>query len=173
MRMVVLVGPKHSGKTAAGKALAALLRCNFFDLDDLVAERRGKTPRALYAESPEIFREAETAALEAFFREEAGRVPARVMAAGGGIIDNPGVMAIIEKTKGAVFVYLDVSAQTAWERISRAGELPPFLAGENPREIHRRLHERRAEAYRRFAPLAVEAEGKSPEEIASEIIKII
>ena len=173
MRTIVLVGPKHSGKTASGKALASLLRCAFFDLDDLVTERRGKTPRALYAESPQIFREAETAALEAFMREESGRVPARVLAAGGGIIDNPGAVAVLTKINGAIFVYLDISAQKAWERINRTGELPPFLAGENPCEIHRRLHERRAEAYRRFTPLAVEADGKSPEEIASEIINII
>ena len=173
MRIIILVGPKHSGKTAAGRALASILGCEFTDLDDLVTERCGKTPRALYAEGPLVFREAEAAALAAFIREKADHVPVRVMAAGGGIIDNPGAMAVLERIKEAVFVYLDISAQAAWERISRAGELPPFLAGENPRETHRLLHERRAEAYRRFTPLVVEAGDRNPEEIAAEIISII
>ena len=85
---ILLTGPKHSGKTSAGKELAKLLTCEFIDLDELVQRRTGKSPRQLFTESPETFRNAEAAALAEILggREECGTC--RVIATGGGIIDN-------------------------------------------------------------------------------------
>jgi shikimate kinase len=71
---------------------------------------------------------------------------------------------------------LDLSAETAWERIVRAGELPPFLRAESPgasREKHRDLHRRRGVIYRKSAALTVAAEGKSPGDIAGEIREML
>ncbi|MDR2435092.1 MAG: shikimate kinase [Treponema sp.] len=171
MEDIFLVGPKHSGKTSAGKALAALCSGRFIDLDGLIAERTGESPRSLYTEGPAVFRNAEAAALAALIGSET--LDARIIAAGGGLIDNPDAIALLENTKTATPVYLDVSVDTAWERINgeAGGELPPFLKTENPRETHRALHERRAAAYRKFARLTIEAERKSPEEIAGEILE--
>jgi shikimate kinase len=185
MRLIVLLGPKHSGKTSAGKALASLLSCDFIDLDDYIARRSGKSPRALYLEGPEIFRKTEAGALAALFESETMIPRARethsspssaeisqsvIIAAGGGIIDNPGALTLLQKNTKIVAVFLDVSAKTAWKRICKAEELPPFLRTENPEETHRFLHERRAAAYRQLASLVIEAEGKSPEKIAKEIM---
>jgi shikimate kinase len=70
-------------------------------------------------------------------------------------------------------VYLAVSAETAWERIrgeaEKTGELPPFLNTADPRETHRRLHERRAAAYGALADITVQGEGRSPGDIAQKI----
>ena len=169
MRFIVLVGPKHSGKTNAGKALALLLSCDFVDLDDLIAERSGKSPRALYGEGPDIFRKAEAGALGALLESErAGHSSALVIASGGGLVDNPDALSIMGRFPIAS-VFLDVSAQTAWTRIRAEGELPPFLRTENPEGTHRALHERRAAAYRQLASLVINADNKSPQEIAQEI----
>jgi shikimate kinase len=169
MRFIVLVGPKHSGKTSAGKALALLLSCGFVDLDELIAQRSGKSPRALYGEGPEIFRKAEAGALAALLESETAEPSSSlVIAAGGGLIDNPDALSVMRGFQIAV-VFLDVSAQVAWERIKAEGELPPFLRTENPRETHRTLHERRSAAYRQLASLVIKADGKSPQEIAYEI----
>jgi len=169
MRFIVLVGPKHSGKTSAGKALASLLSCGFVDLDELIAQRSGKSPRALYGEGPEIFRKAEAGALAALLESgEAGTSSALVIASGGGLIDNPDALSIMGRYQIAT-VFLDVSAKVAWDRIRAEGELPPFLRTENPEETHRTLHERRTAAYRQFASLVLKADGKSPPEIAHEI----
>jgi shikimate kinase len=184
MQFIVLLGPKHSGKTSAGKALASLLSCDFIDLDDFIARRRGKSPRALYLEGPEIFRKAEAEALAALFESEKAENRTRetsssssavevsrsvVIASGGGIADNPEALALLQKNPGVISVFLDVSAKTAWERIGKERELPPFLRTENPEETHRSLHERRAAAYRQLASLVINADGKSPEEVAEEI----
>jgi shikimate kinase len=78
METVLLVGPKHSGKTSAGRALARLWTGKnapaafFTDLDELVEDRTGKSPRALYGEGPEIFRKAEADALGDLFGREDG-----------------------------------------------------------------------------------------------------
>jgi shikimate kinase len=169
MRFIVLVGPKHSGKTSAGKALALLLSCGFVDLDELIAQRSGKSPRALYGEGPEIFKKAEAGALAALLESEtAGPSSSLVIASGGGLVDTPDALSIMGRFQIAA-VFLDVSAQVAWERIRAEGELPPFLRTENPEGTHRALHERRSAAYRQLASLAINADGKSPQEIAQEI----
>ena len=175
MRFIILVGPKHSGKTSAGKVLAGILPCGFVDLDELVAQRSGKSPRALYGEGPEIFRKAEAGALAALFESgTANPLPSLVIASGGGLVDNPDALSLLEQNSAAghlqiISVFLDVSVKTAWDRIKTAGELPPFLKTENPQETHRSLHERRAAAYRQLASLVINADDKSPPEIAQEI----
>jgi shikimate kinase len=182
MATIVLTGPKHSGKTSTGKALADLLSglfFGFFDLDEYIEKQTGKSPRALYREGPEVFQKAETAALEDLLNAEEGRGngPSRIIAAGGGIIDNPEALKLLNKGKPVLEVYLEVSAETAWERIRRSagetGELPPFLDTPNPEETHRALHARRAAAYREQARFTLNAEGKSPEHIAGEIYELL
>jgi shikimate kinase len=162
---VFITGPKHSGKTSAGKILAALCSCDFFDLDDIITNQTGKSPRELYRESPDAFQKAESFALAGFAGSQSGK---RVIATGGGIIDNQEAIALLNKS-GALIAYLSVSADSAWERIARSGELPPFLQTDNPRETHRALHERRAAAYRLMAKIVIQADGKTPEEIADEV----
>jgi shikimate kinase len=179
METIVLTGPKHSGKTSAGKALASLCSCAFIDLDELITQRTGKSPRQLFSEGQAVFQKAEADAAAALFGADgAGENSAgsraegrRVIAAGGGIIDNVEAAAYLKKA-GAITVYLNISSESAWDRIAAGGELPPFLRTENPRETHRVLHERRASAYLQFADIVIEAGGKTPEEIAGEILNL-
>jgi shikimate kinase len=172
MKDIILTGPKHSGKTSAGKALASLCSCDFIDIDELILQRTGKSPRQLFSEDPEIFKKAETEALSALADSGGGENCAgaklRVIAAGGGIIDNSEALSVLKKS-GAVTVYIDISAESAWGRIAAEGELPPFLRTENPQETHRALHERRATAYLQIANIVIKAGEKSPQEIAAEI----
>jgi shikimate kinase len=186
---IIILGPKHSGKTSVGRELAKLLGGPFTDLDELIEAQTGKSPRALFKESPEVFRTAELWSLGVVCgtlprkRGVAGSIAGRdhnvpgVIAAGGGIIDNPEARQLLGAGNGFFLVNLEVSAETAWERISQAaardGELPPFLNTANPRETHRMLHERRSAAYREIARLTVPGEGKTPEEIGQELFKLL
>jgi shikimate kinase len=169
---MILVGPKHTGKTSAGLALAALLAAEFIDLDALIESRTGKSPRTLYTEGPERFQEAETQALESIIRPRPRR--RRVVAAGGGLIDNPGAMALLKGPGGPLLIYLELSSETAWERIllsaRTGGGLPPFLDTGSPRDTHRRLHERRSAAYKDCAHISIAAEGKTAGAIGEEIV---
>jgi shikimate kinase len=179
---VVLIGPKHAGKTSAGKALASLCGGEFRDLDDCIETRTGKSVRALYREGPGIFRRAEAEALAALLAENAPGTacppaPAlRVIAAGGGLADNEAALSLLRQPgpyRAPLLVYLDVPAETAWarigERAAKTGELPPFLNTEDPQETHRRLHERRASLYRKIAAVTIDAGQKDPAALASAI----
>ncbi|GHU81636.1 shikimate kinase [Spirochaetia bacterium] len=182
MELIVLLGPKHSGKTSVGRALAEKTGAAFYDLDGLIETQTGESPRTLYREGPAFFREAEERALKALLAalgqdpSKAGNPRASpggaVLAAGGGIIDNPGAMALLQEADSMVLVYLEVSAETAWERIVRSAQekgLPPFLQTEDPRKTHGELHQRRGEAYKKQAHITIDAEGKTPRVIAGEI----
>jgi shikimate kinase len=179
---VVLIGPKHAGKTSTGKALASLCGGEFTDLDECVEARTGKSARTLYREGREIFRRAEADALAALLAEnapDAACPPALcVIASGGGLADNDAALSFLRQPyRAPLLVYLDVSAETAWVRIeeqaAKTGELPPFLDTEDPRETHRQLHERRASLYREIAGLVIDAGQKSPASLAEEILRRI
>ena len=167
-RIVVITGPRHSGKTSAARALGKILGWLTVDLDELVERQNGKSPRELFIEGPEIFRKAEALALSSLLNQAEGPL---IVSAGGGLIDNEKAMPhLVEaKTPGLLIVYLEINAESAWRRVLADGELPPFLNTENPKETHFALHSRRSESYRAIANLTISAENKSPEEIAREI----
>jgi shikimate kinase len=169
-RIIALAGPKHSGKTCAGKVLAELTGARFFDLDDEIQACAGKSARDLYREGRDVFQAGERAALAEVLRKAGdGRT---VVALGGGFIDNQEAGALLA-ARGGRIVFLAVSAQTAWSRIvaaqAESGELPAFLQTAHPQETHREIHERRAAACQAAAALVVDAEHKSAAEIAAKV----
>jgi shikimate kinase len=173
--IIALAGPKHCGKTEAGKALAALTGGAFFDLDDEMQKRTGKSARMLYQEGPGVFQAAERDALEnalAIANGNNGK-GVLVIALGGGFVDNEAARLLLKERSGCAVVFLSVSAETAWKRIeaawSASGELPAFLRGENPEAAHRVLHERRAAAYQDIASFVVDGENKTAADIAAEV----
>jgi shikimate kinase len=171
MRLILITGPKHSGKTLCAHALRIITGREAADLDALVEQMAGKNPRALFKEGPEIFRRVEAEALASVMRQNRNDL---IIAAGGGLADNPEALALLARNREVFIVYLDVSAETAWQRIlhtAAGGELPPFLNTENPRETHFALHERRAKAYRALAHFTIDAENKTPDGIAREIAR--
>jgi shikimate kinase len=169
---IILVGPKHAGKTSAASALAKLWGGAFIDLDELIEKQTGKSPRDLYTLSPQVLGEAETGALKTLLGS--GDDPVRIIAAGGGIIDNHEAVDLLKTAEGIRIVYLEVSAETAWERIRLSkGGLPPFLNTDNPRDTHKKLHLRRGEAYKKISHIVIPADHKSPDRIGREIYRIL
>ncbi|MDR2632277.1 MAG: shikimate kinase [Treponema sp.] len=166
---ILLTGPKHSGKTSTGRVLARYGGWDFVDLDELIERQSGASPRTLYAQSPERFRQAETRALKSLLPPQGEPPPPQVIAAGGGLIDNADALALAEAA-GLLMVYLEVSAETAWQRIAREGPLPPFLNTARPRETHAALHRRRALAYQSRAHIRIGADAKGPEQLAKDIM---
>ena len=190
-QLILIVGPKHSGKSVAARAIKKITGGDTVDLDEIVERQTGKKVRALFKEGPEVFRKAEALALASLIQtaeQDSGQDKGlRIIAAGGGLIDNPEALALLagpqvpSAHREIIIVYLDVSAETAWQRILRGsanstgqkGELPPFLNTDNPRETHLALHTRRAEAYKALSHFTINAENKSPEEIAAEIAGLL
>ena len=168
--IIALVGPKHCGKTTLARELAQRLSQDWYDTDDMITQLTGLSPRELFQRSIEEFRAAEYKALTTIL--EKGKEGC-IVATGGGIIDNPPAWELLqEKT---TIVFLEVSAEEAWQRILNSqgatGRLPPFLQTEKPRETHRILHLRRNKAYAESAHYLIRDEGKSPQQKAREILE--
>jgi len=185
-RIILIIGAKHSGKSLSARALNGIIGGQIIDLDELVKTQTGKTPRELFIEGHVFFKKAEAQALASVIQRQMPMpqpMPQTegetlIIATGGGIIDNDEAMALISEAKvqsadrQLITVYLEVSAETEWQRImetSGDGGLPPLINTNNPKETHLALHNRRAKAYKAIASIIVFAENKSPEEIAGEI----
>jgi shikimate kinase len=151
-----------AGKTTVAHALARVLGARSLDLDDLVAEREGRTAQQLIDEDGEaVFRDAETRALEEVLNDEG----ARVIATGGGAFTFERNRALAE-THGCLTVWLDAPFELCWRRAQTEDDSRPFARDESKA---RELYERRLSAYA-LASLRVRVEPDStPEQLARDI----
>lgn len=159
---IVIVGFMAAGKSTVGRLVAEEVGYGFVDLDELVERLVGRSV-------PEIFRSGG----EEAFRELEARATARlddregvVAAVGGGWMARP---ALRTRWPDAVRVWLRVGPEEAVRRLEGQLGSRPMLAGEDPVGEARELLASRREDYAR-AEVAVETEGRSPEEVASEVL---
>ena len=166
---VILVGPKHSGKSTIARALARALQTEPLDTDDLIRDLSGKTPRELYDEGgAALMAEWETKASQ----RAAETVGTLVLATGGGLADNPEAFAVLKRA-GSV-VHLAVPFETAYERVlesaKRDGRMPAYLTSDDPREEFRKVFARRGETYATLSDVSVTTEGLGPMDISRLIL---
>lgn len=157
-----LIGFMGAGKSAVSRCLARLLSIPCIDTDQEIEERQGKKITEIFAESgEESFRDMETALL----REIASGGPC-IVSCGGGLVlreENRRLMRESGRT-----VWLTASPETIYERV-RLGRNRPLLNGRmNTEEIARLLAERQ-ERYEKAAEVCVPTDGRTIEEIASEL----
>ena len=156
---VVLIGFMGAGKTAVGRALSEQLGFQLFDTDRMVEESAGRRIAELWdAEGEEGFRARE---YDAVLHACAGS--GRVIACGGGAvleIRNYGIL----KGAGTV-VYLRAPADVLRERVGIALDRP-LLREEGAFD---KLLADRQPAYESAADLIFDTEGRTPDEIATDI----
>ena len=160
--MITLTGFMGSGKTTVGKVLADFLGCPFYDLDDLVVKKAGKTIPEIFAQDGEpAFRQLEARLLRQTV-EKYGENTA-VLSLGGGAVTTPASATLLnEKT---VCIYLRATLETLMQRLEGQTAGRP-LADD---ALAARLAEREP-LYEKTAHVIVDTDGLSPEEVADEII---
>jgi shikimate kinase len=158
---IIITGFMGSGKTSVAQALARLLDCPAIDLDQLITERQGRTPKEIIEQDGESgFREIETSLL----REVLGQGAARVIALGGGAWTVQTNRDLIAAHNGFA-AWLDAPFALCWQRITAAGRKRPLARNE---EQARKLYEERRPVYG-LATLRVTVQGKEVEESARAI----
>jgi shikimate kinase len=157
---IFLVGFMGSGKSTAGRALAARLGWAFEDTDALVEREEGRTIELIFRESGEgRFREVEWDVL----RSLDGR-QRMVVATGGGLFLGVAQRAFL-RAQGLT-CWLDAPLSVVAARV-RDGSSRPVWIGHDAL-LRRALFERRRAAYA-LADCRVDASCDDPEELASAI----
>ena len=106
MQNIVLVGMPGCGKTTVGKALAAQLNRPFFDADEEILKRTGKSAEAwIEACGEAMFRQKETEVLESLCKQSG-----TVIATGGGAVTVLENADILRQNSIVFFINRDVSA---------------------------------------------------------------
>jgi shikimate kinase len=157
----VLVGPPGSGKTSTGEALAEALGVPFRDTDADIEQAAGKPIPEIFVDDGEPhFRTLERAAVAAALASFDG-----VVALGGGAV-------LAEQTRAALaghtVVFLSVELPDAIKRVG-LGQGRPLLAV-NPRATLKHQLAQRRPLYESVATLTVVTDGRTPEEVAAEIL---
>lgn len=160
-----------SGKTTAGRALAELLQWEFVDLDERIAQQEQLAITQIFAQRGEAeFRRIEQLALRKVVQSCAQPT---VIALGGGTFVQSENEAVLRDAH-ARSVYLEVPLEELLRRCETESDNEP----QNPRplaqdaERFRRLYEERLPLYRK-AEVIIDASGKTPEEVAQEIVNML
>lgn len=120
-KLVYLIGFMGSGKSTAGKRLAASLDWPFFDLDKKIEETAGKTiPQIFSQDGEEAFRKAESDVLKSI-----GATQRAVVATGGGTPchgDNMDFMLL-----NGLTVYLKMTPGQLTHRLLESSTVRPLI----------------------------------------------
>jgi len=165
MRMILIGGIKHCGKTTLGSIAAAGLNYDFFDLDELMLEESmgewGSVREVMRKLGVDGFRKLEAKAVASFIERIIPGLSRNgvVLSLGGGIVENSEAMARLGNR--GTRVYLLASSELLYRRISSSGK-PAFLSAESPYEDFTELYRRRDILYRDFADLIHEVDESPP-----------
>ncbi len=161
MNSVVLIGMPSSGKTSVGKLLAKKSGRLFLDGDELIRARTKEPLSATIARlGAEGFLKVEEETLCSVKEENA------VIATGGSAVYSERAMAHL-KSLGKT-VYLKLSEREVEKRIPDFTARGVVMRG-NIATL-KELYAERVPLYEKYADLAADCTGKSPEEIAEELL---
>ena len=153
---IILIGFMGAGKSTVAKLLAE----EFTDLDKLIEEEI-EMPIATFFE---LFGEADFRKIENEVFELAVQKDI-IIATGGGNIENPKNLNVLDRASRVVFLTADFD--TLWKRISMDWQNVRPLAQD--KEAAQLLFEKRMKDYSLVADLTIDVTDKSPEQIAELI----
>jgi shikimate kinase len=163
---IFIVGPMGSGKSTVGKIISSELFLNFFDTDEEIETRTGASIDWIFdLEGEEGFRKRESNILEEMVQQNS-----IVLSTGGGIILSESNRELLS-SRGTVF-YLATPIEVQLERTSKDKDSTLLNYGD-PGKILEELHVARESLYEEVADYIVNTEGKSSQEVSSEIIKLV
>jgi shikimate kinase len=161
---VVLIGPMGAGKTTVAERLAQRWGVDMRDTDRDVEATAGKAISEIFLDDGEQhFRALERTAVAEALTTSRG-----VLALGGGAILNPETR---EALRGHRVVFLLVGLSDAVKRVG-LGVGRPLVMG-NVRARIKALLDERLPIYTEVAEYTVETDGRSAEEVAADVARLV
>src|SRR5579884_2267344 len=155
---IYLVGPRGSGKTTAGRLLAARLGWAFLDADDVIEARAGRSVADIFATEGESgFRDREAAVLA-----DLARLDRHVISPGGGAVLRPENRQLLRATGFCVRLTGEtatLSARLAADPATAARR--PALTGRSAADEMAQVVREREPLYREVAHCSVPTDGLS------------
>ena len=96
---IVIIGMPGSGKTTLGKMLAEELNIKFFDMDEYIVEKTGKTTIQLFENGEEYFRDIESETCK-----ELAEYDNILISTGGGVIKRKKNIDVLSKEGLIIFI---------------------------------------------------------------------
>lgn len=161
---ISLTGFMGCGKSSTGRELAARLGARFLDLDAEIVARDGRPIPEIFHEGGEsAFRAVELETLRAVLDAADTAGEDLVLALGGGTLTLPEARALVlSRTR---CVWLRTRLETIRERLGASDASRPLFADAEA------LYAAREPIYAQ-AHLAVDTDGKTPAEVAGEIVAL-
>ncbi|MCF8320529.1 MAG: shikimate kinase [Flavobacterium sp.] len=171
MKKIILLGYMGSGKSTIAKLLANLTSISYLDLDEIIEKQENSSVKKLFSDKGEIyFRKLEHQILAALIQNQ----DSFILSLGGGTPCYSNNHEFL-KADHVISIYLNASVDTLYERLLFNSEQRPLIANKNPEEmkefIAKNLFDR--SYYYNQAKYKITVEGKSPEEILSEIENLL
>lgn len=161
--VVFLTGFMGSGKSSVGKIVAEKLGCRFIDLDVEICAAAGCSINDIFArEGEQSFRNLESTQLKNVL--SAGEVS--VVATGGGAVIAEANRSLMRRS--GVIVNLKVTLEQVLVRLKECSNRP-LLAGEDAVKRAETLMNEREQFYA-AADIRIDTDGKSVEDVATEIL---
>jgi shikimate kinase len=141
---IVLIGLPGSGKTNIGRAVAKRLSLPFYDVDDYIEKKEGKTIKEIFLQGEDYFRELESKAIE-----ELSKNCPSVISTGGGAVKIPSNMEVLKKN--SIIVFLNRPLENILKNIDTSNR--PLLA-DGKSKLHE-LYKERYHLYKKYCDIEI------------------
>ncbi|MCB1103660.1 MAG: shikimate kinase [Opitutaceae bacterium] len=159
-----LVGFMGTGKSTVGRGVARRIGFRLLDSDHEIERMQGRAIPEIFAQDGEpAFR-----VMERQFIETGHPAERTIVACGGGLVVQPGILALLQ-SKGVV-VCLHASLETVLERTQRHRNRP-LLEVEDPMARIRQLYAQREAIYKRSGSLVL-TDGRPLNDIVAHVTRV-
>jgi len=171
MKKIILLGYMGCGKSTIAKLLANSTSFSYLDLDEIIEKNENASVKNIFSEKGEIyFRKLEHQILEKLINNQ----ESFILSLGGGTPCYSNNHEFL-KSSNVIYIYLKASVETLYDRLLYSNSERPLIANKNPEEmkefIAKSLFDR--SYYYNQAQFKISVDGKSSEEIISEIETIL
>ena len=163
---LILCGMMGAGKTTIGIKIAELTGRRWYDTDGLIIDKYGKISDIF-----EYYGEAHFRKLETEIVKDLAKKDDLIISTGGGLVLKKENNALLQENGKIVF--LRASLDTLAKRLKVDGNRPLLQTStESIRDRLSRLMAERSPIYEHVSDYIVDVDGKTPEEIAKEIVAL-